>query len=155
MHRVCETRLRRALSQRIYVLSSVKVDDSTAVYEVMGSQGDNVYTVVVCSNSECTCTCPDYAQRGGFCKHILNVLCKVLRADPATIGKFGNVSVEKASVENVRGDTECCVCYEPLDDKTGKTVPCGRCKHLFHTDCINRWFGVRGNTCPLCRYTMF
>lgn len=160
---VCERRLYRALSQRIYVLST-HTEDDMVLYEVMGSQGTNVYTVIVSMTGFCTCTCPDYEQRGGFCKHILNVLCKVLQIRPAEIATCGwrgcvaqrvtervTRNDDETVVDNARGDMECCICYEPLQTRQ---TQCEQCKHIFHLDCMNHWFRVRGNTCPLCRYTL-
>ncbi|XP_052767417.1 E3 ubiquitin-protein ligase RNF139-like [Mya arenaria] len=41
-------------------------------------------------------------------------------------------------------NTECSVCYIEMD--AGKKLPCG---HMFHHDCLKRWFHVR-NMCPYC-----
>ncbi|KAL8210002.1 hypothetical protein R6Q57_006734 [Mikania cordata] len=44
---------------------------------------------------------------------------------------------------------ECAVCLsEFVDGETGRVLP--KCKHCFHTECIDMWFGSH-STCPLCR----
>ncbi|KAD6453652.1 hypothetical protein E3N88_08358 [Mikania micrantha] len=44
---------------------------------------------------------------------------------------------------------ECAVCLsEFVEGETGRVLP--KCKHCFHTECIDMWFGSH-STCPLCR----
>ncbi|KAI3828685.1 hypothetical protein L1987_02793 [Smallanthus sonchifolius] len=44
---------------------------------------------------------------------------------------------------------ECAVCLSEFEaGETGRILP--KCKHSFHTDCIDMWFGSN-STCPLCR----
>jgi len=45
-------------------------------------------------------------------------------------------------------DEQCSICLEIFRD--GMKIAKLRCDHLFHTDCINRWFEVNF-TCPLCK----
>ena len=45
-------------------------------------------------------------------------------------------------------DEQCSICLEVFRD--GIQIAKLRCKHLFHTSCINRWFEVNF-TCPLCK----
>ena len=45
-------------------------------------------------------------------------------------------------------DESCSICLEIFRD--GMKIAKLRCNHLFHTDCINRWFEVNF-TCPLCK----
>ncbi len=44
---------------------------------VRSSKGDELYRVVVTSNGEAWCTCPDFAYRGLLCKHIIAALIEV------------------------------------------------------------------------------
>lgn len=71
------SRLRRALTQRIYVLG---FDLASSRFDVQGSS-DSVYEVVVLPKP--TCTCLDFTFHWGRmpCKHILNVLARVLRVN--------------------------------------------------------------------------
>ncbi|KAK9067891.1 hypothetical protein SSX86_012002 [Deinandra increscens subsp. villosa] len=44
---------------------------------------------------------------------------------------------------------ECAVCLSEFEDgETGRVLP--KCKHSFHTECIDMWFCSHSN-CPLCR----
>ena len=44
---------------------------------------------------------------------------------------------------------ECSTCMEPLTaNGDNSTTLCG---HVFHTDCINRWFQKGQSNCPQCR----
>ncbi|XP_052770294.1 E3 ubiquitin-protein ligase RNF139-like [Mya arenaria] len=78
----------------------------------------------------------------------------------ATFGIIGIIYIEWAEYKN-RNDlldfisglpnastnednAECSVCYIEMD--VGKKLPCG---HVFHHDCLKRWFQVR-NVCPYC-----
>ena len=58
--------------------------------------------------------------------------------------------VEATYDETVPGfqpDQECTVCYESLINT--KVAPM-RCKHIFHTACIEQWL-LNNLTCPVCR----
>lgn len=47
-------------------------------------------------------------------------------------------------------NTLCCICYEPMTNNTsGKLY---ECNHVFHYECIQKWFGKKDSiTCPCCR----
>ncbi|KAK4420579.1 RING-H2 finger protein ATL40 [Sesamum alatum] len=50
---------------------------------------------------------------------------------------------------NDMGSMECSVCLSILvDGEMARTLP--NCKHTFHADCIDKWFGSN-STCPVCR----
>eukprot|EP00045_Choanoeca_perplexa_P018327 m.287134 g.287134 ORF g.287134 m.287134 type:complete len:1758 (-) comp17785_c0_seq1:1352-6625(-) len=52
------------------------------------------------------------------------------------------------------GVEECAVCYAVLHGSNYKLpkTRCRTCKHLFHADCLFKWFSSSGqSTCPLCR----
>jgi hypothetical protein len=44
---------------------------------------------------------------------------------------------------------ECSVCLNPVRyTRQSKKLECG---HLYHTQCIDNWISVGGDTCPMCR----
>ena len=55
----------------------------------------------------------------------------------------------------------CCICLEELYDKSkknkNKNTTIMQCNHVFHTECLKKWFKNDKNydsysgTCPLCR----
>ncbi|KGN47956.1 RING-H2 finger protein ATL40 [Cucumis sativus] len=47
------------------------------------------------------------------------------------------------------GGVECAVCLSAIvDGETARILP--NCKHVFHVECIDKWFGSH-STCPICR----
>ena len=42
----------------------------------------------------------------------------------------------------------CSICYENIDDN--KSSYSLECNHIFHTDCIMKWFRLKNENCPLC-----
>ena len=40
-----------------------------------------------------------------------------------------------------------CMC----DFEEGEEIKTTPCRHLFHKDCITRWLGEWGQTCPSCK----
>tara|TARA_B100001057_G_C22787028_1_gene926018 strand:+ start:1027 stop:1518 length:492 start_codon:yes stop_codon:yes gene_type:complete len=46
-------------------------------------------------------------------------------------------------------DDECPICFEKLKKNVARTY----CNHLFHAECLYKWFTIK-NTCPLCRKTI-
>lgn len=160
-------RLERALCQRIYVVDKRAYPDSANV-EVMSSTGARTYTVRIDARG-CECTCLDFSTRGMYCKHILNVLVKVLQVPAYRVIQGDVILVEVLNklrrlervldadldaVAEVRDDTDCVICYEPLTALAGagqrQRTACGQCKHVFHAQCLSVWLR-RTPTCPLCR----
>ncbi|KAK5114496.1 hypothetical protein LTR62_002431 [Meristemomyces frigidus] len=53
----------------------------------------------------------------------------------------------------LKGQSECAICYSIIDStKQLPTKRCPTCKHLFHGNCLFKWFkSSNASTCPLCR----
>lgn len=52
-------------------------------------------------------------------------------------------------VDNPEDNPEdCSICFNEIDINEKKTIL--SCNHIFHTKCIDTWFGIKKN-CPLCR----
>ena len=45
---------------------------------------------------------------------------------------------------------DCPICYERMTSKDTTTT---RCKHVYHSTCLERWL-TTNHTCPLCRETL-
>ncbi|XP_053396673.1 RING finger protein 145-like isoform X2 [Mercenaria mercenaria] len=69
-----------------------------------------------------------------------NRLRSLLNSLPDVTFKSANTTNENSEEET----EECAICYSLLSE--GKTLPC---KHVFHKDCLRRWFQVKA-VCPFC-----
>ncbi|PIN04839.1 Anaphase-promoting complex (APC), subunit 11 [Handroanthus impetiginosus] len=79
---------------------------------------------------------------------------------PEITSKEDPLPASKASIESLprvrisEPDWECAIClaeYEVNDGEVEvKEMPC---RHKFHSDCIDKWLGIRGS-CPVCRFSM-
>ncbi|XP_010556212.1 PREDICTED: probable E3 ubiquitin-protein ligase XERICO [Tarenaya hassleriana] len=52
--------------------------------------------------------------------------------------------------EEDRGAAECCVCLCGFEEEE-EVSELVACKHFFHRACLDKWFGSKHATCPLCR----
>lgn len=83
----------RGLTQKIFLIETLPVKDkSVREYVVMGTS-KNVYTVTV--QNKPTCTCPDYKQRQGRCKHIYFVMMKIMKVKDPDTEEYSNDEVKK------------------------------------------------------------
>ncbi|XP_004510073.1 uncharacterized protein [Cicer arietinum] len=63
-----------------------------------------------------------------------------------TIDEINEIKTESSS--NIESNSMCCICLGDLSN--GSKIMAQPCSHVFHGDCINKWFNV-SKTCPLCR----
>jgi len=70
-------RIKRALRQRLYMVSWEQKGPHMREYKVLGSTG-NLYTIQI--GKLITCSCPDF-RKGNLCKHCLFIMLKVLKVD--------------------------------------------------------------------------
>ncbi|KAI3465813.1 hypothetical protein Pfo_022476 [Paulownia fortunei] len=70
--------------------------------------------------------------------------------DPSVIAALPIFMFKQTNgASNEMGSMECSVCLSILEDgEMARTLP--NCKHTFHADCIDKWFGSN-STCPICR----
>lgn len=80
---VCQGRLKRARTQRLYIIEQVQPCADIILFRVMGSTG-NLYDVELRSvpNRKWSCQCPDYQNYKSHCKHIYFVTERVLGLVP-------------------------------------------------------------------------
>ena len=65
--------------------------------------------------------------------------------------KVGSLTRTEAEIP----DAEQCTCAICLDDyEDSDMVVAKGCQHLFHRECLNNWFHLKGYNCPYCRETM-
>lgn len=55
---------------------------------------------------------------------------------------------EECTICGIYFDSPCPDCKLPGDDCPPLE---GKCSHIFHLHCINRWIESNKNNCPLCR----
>ncbi len=75
MERNITLRYEKALSERIYLLTAFQFRQDHWIFNVRG-QSYNVYKQEIFSNHY-NCSCPDYAIRKSFCKHLLFLISRV------------------------------------------------------------------------------
>ncbi|KAL3631554.1 hypothetical protein CASFOL_024538 [Castilleja foliolosa] len=69
--------------------------------------------------------------------------------EPAVIAALPVFAFKQTIDGQLIGPTECAVCLSMLEEgEMARALP--NCKHTFHVDCIDRWFGSN-STCPICR----
>ena len=48
-------------------------------------------------------------------------------------------------------ESACSICLEDFDKQAIVTTLECHSKHIFHSDCLDRWIMQEHNTCPVCR----
>lgn len=76
-----DSRIDRALSQRIYLIDSKKMVNAAEKrvfeYQIMGNSG-KAYNVVFAEKGPVSCSCPDHAVSQNLCKHLIFAMIRVL-----------------------------------------------------------------------------
>jgi len=164
-------RLKKSLSEKIYLLNANQISDVEWAFKLRG-QSNNIYEQVL-SSTAFSCSCPDHKSRAIFCKHLLFLVARVavqmelaakLQQNKANwkktafdacvaswINRLKNhtSATRREVVEKVDG--ECAICFEEMKEGD-ELVKCNlTCKNGFHKDCMKQWINSGRNTCPLCR----
>jgi len=159
-----ESRLHRALSQRIYLVSRGEGNEEGQTFRVMGASSF-IYTV---KPHELKCSCPDNRTRGAFCKHLIFLAIRVFHlAELAAytifqsrewLGEYeapAEIKVAPSSHhrKEPEDDEECSICCEKFAETVDEEYTgCTQCSNIFHETCIYNWLQVSPNAnCPLCR----
>ena len=170
-----DQRRKRALEQKIYLINCACDDDNNQiVFTILGTTGVEYLVSVQKSPRGITCTCPDYVGRcegsGYYCKHIYNVLFKVLgfhsQSNPsirAVLTQAAEFVLSKAKVAKVTRESQevkvrdyvgsdCAICYEPMakDAHVFSCTRTGGCGNSVHRDCWDVWV-KKNKTCVYCR----
>ena len=95
-----QARLQRALQQRLFLLDRNCHDPLRQLFVILGTTG-MVHRCVV-TFPQAHCSCPDYGAHHHWCKHLLFVICRVLRADPSSFDWTGPARVSATFVHSLR-----------------------------------------------------
>ena len=165
-------RLKKSLSERIYLLSATEKTEKQFLFRVRGSS-NNIYEQVL-STTEFSCSCPDQMKRKGFCKHLLFLIARVaIQMEIATdlqknsanwndklfdvcAMSWRNRFEKKSSpapAPTATPEGDCSVCFEEMKEGEELTSCVMTCKNYFHKECIRLWLESSHTTCPLCRAT--
>lgn len=166
-HDVDDQRMKRGKTQKIYLVNR-NVDDSSAIFNVMGTTG-NIYEVKLLGSP--VCTCPDFEKRKQRCKHIFFMLTKIfliknpykntfsqkeideyIKSYKDNISKFSIKHDAKVGVDVGAKciDDDCCICLDPIlngEPYVYCKLTCGRC---IHSDCYNMVV-KKSSKCPYCQ----
>lgn len=163
-------RLKKSLSERIYLLSATQNMEKQFSFRVRGSS-NNIYEQIL-SATEFSCSCPDQMKRKGFCKHLLFLIARVaIQMEIATDLQKNSANwnektfdicaiswrnrFEKKSTTAPTSapipEGDCSVCFEEMREGEELTSCVTTCKNYFHKECIRLWLESSHTTCPLCR----
>ncbi|PGH08277.1 hypothetical protein AJ79_06064 [Helicocarpus griseus UAMH5409] len=167
------TKLERARTQRMFVVDRTREGTEevpTERVQIVGTTG-NIYEVAI--ELEPYCTCPD-SEKGNQCKHIVYVLCNVLKVPDhlqyqlAFLSSelreiFANAPVnpkDNASKENESGkrkpiEGDCPICFMEFEPAREEIVWCkAACGNNIHKTCFEKWAATQsqnGVRCVYCR----
>lgn len=83
---------------------------------------------------------------------VIRVLLRFMMLKSTKVLSAGRL-IEKSELEVGRSIWDCCVfCLN--DFKSGDIVRWLPCDHIFHRECIDRWFKMKSPICPICKRTM-
>ncbi|KAF8544052.1 hypothetical protein BDD12DRAFT_915579 [Trichophaea hybrida] len=149
-----QSRLHRALSQRLIVLSrsgAPTTSPPTETFTITGSTG-NVYTIVI--GPIPSCDCPDGGNGRNTCKHILYILSKVLKAPEGLVYQAGLLNKREGGRKPL-GQDDCPICYSGFEEGEETTWCKAMCGTNVHKSCFDEWRkmgrGRGGVTCVMCR----
>jgi hypothetical protein len=83
-----DSRVSRALSQRIYLIDSIAPAEGSGegfYFSIMGNSG-TAYDIRI-GPKRVSCSCPDHSANKNLCKHLLFVLIRLLKYDHNTVFK--------------------------------------------------------------------
>ncbi|KAA0039492.1 E3 ubiquitin-protein ligase RING1-like [Cucumis melo var. makuwa] len=83
--------------------------------------------------------------------HVLDSLLRDLseKSGPLPASKASIDAMPRVGVTEL--GTDCAICLDGFEvAEEAREMPC---KHMYHSDCIEKWLNVRG-TCPVCRFVM-
>ena len=166
-------RLKKALAEKIYLLSATQVSALEWSFKVRG-QSNNVYDQTL-STTTFSCSCPDHKSRATFCKHLLFLVARVAMqmelagklqhnkanwkdtAFAACVASWINRLKNRMSSDGDKGkpvekvDGDCSICFEEIKEGEELTKCVITCKNAFHKNCMKLWLESGHDTCPLCR----
>ncbi|KAI9312083.1 hypothetical protein BX666DRAFT_1988628 [Dichotomocladium elegans] len=134
-----QARLRRALSQRMYVISRERKNAYTETFDVLGSIG-NLYKVTV--GPKLGCSCRDFRYRRVHCKHIFLVLARVfhLTGESRAYQRLTLTPNELELIFSCCTPDPCVLANEQIqqaikDKREGKPTDTGKRRPLKEADC--------------------
>ncbi|KAI1419189.1 hypothetical protein F5Y12DRAFT_789262 [Xylaria sp. FL1777] len=138
--------------------------------EIAGSTG-NIYNVRIARVPSCNCP---HALNGNQCKHIIYVMCRVLRARPDLVYQLALLTTELREIfehappieregsksrdpnrKQIEGD--CPICFTPLEGPDDTVYCRATCGQNIHKECFEMWAATKRRdirdtvTCPMCR----
>ncbi|KAK2753920.1 hypothetical protein FQN54_007279 [Arachnomyces sp. PD_36] len=151
-------KLERARTQRMFVVGRTRSGTDNAPeerVEIVGTTG-NIYTIVI--GKEPSCSCPD-AKKGNQCKHIVYVLCNVLKAPEhlqyqlaflsselndilshAPPNPKDSTSAEEEDGKRKKVEGDCPICFMEFEPETEEIVWCrAACGNNIHKTCFEQW----------------
>lgn len=166
-------RLKKSLSEKIYLLSANQVAGDKWMFKVRG-QTNNVYEQILEPNNF-SCSCPDHKKGNKFCKHLLFLVGRVsmqielaakICTDKSNWKEAAFISCANCWVNRLKNHIgknptltgtsscdggDCPVCFEEMKADEEKSQCTLTCKNWFHSECIKLWLESDHTTCPLCR----
>jgi len=163
----------RAMTQRMFVIERTRSGTEECpeeTVELAGTTG-NIYTVEITQVPSCNCP---HAKKGNQCKHIVYVLCRVLRAPAQLQFQLAFIRSELREIlanappilnsDNTSRDgnrkpleDDCPICCCEFEPEKEEIVYCkAACGNNIHKTCFEQWAASKkgasgGVTCPFCR----
>lgn len=155
-------RLKRALSQRIYLIGCESKKEDNYNFTMVGIQSN--YTLSVVKGGNLSCSCYDCKISKHFCKHLINLLVKVMRVQPEIVNEnqFKVMdeylvlcaaylkSKEPLLAREITEEDDCPICLESLLSSKEALSSCRTCRKSLHTDCFSKCVKFNSKCC-YCR----
>ena len=79
----------------------------------------------------------------------LSIISLSLKVDEIGVASISKFFVNKNTINFFNMNSECSMCLESFSSISDVSVT--HCGHLYHTDCIKKWFQNEKKFCPQCK----